>query len=410
MENLFSVEEELNKVNISLTKRQFLESKDNCRLTTVKFDSYDLKKSDLKFFDTKGNPKLLRNLPENQPETEENLLINELLTSNFSCYRNENLKELNIRTQNINHEKLNETLENIKFQQVPSNEIVIKVKFFRKNNEILSEFLILGSQKLSELRDKFFCINDFLLLDQDDNLISQNTLECKISPSSFYIEGTFYDDTRSTFSQRYSETIMKWWLERHQLIQDLKAYSGQDDFFKEPTNSRKRKKMKEKRFQAFSTNFSYSSDEDDSEVEDSFVKRKNDNCDFDFKNFKMEETMMQMVAKNFKFNKRYLFLHREKCEHVFVFTDLRKFHKSDDQNYFNYPKLIYEGIETKRRKNCYFCEKKFADWITVDDFHAPENPCYWCNSCFDEYHLFPAGEKIYSGYEKIPYKFSENFG
>lgn len=73
-----------------------------------------------------------------------------------------------------------------KFEKLKEGEVIVRVAFFHPHSHQKSqEFLVLGSQKLTDLRDRVLCVNDSIEgADQ--------------TPSScMFIEGMFYDDTRS---------------------------------------------------------------------------------------------------------------------------------------------------------------------------------------------------------------------
>ena len=57
----------------------------------------------------------------------------------------------------------------------------------------MQEFLVLGSQRLTELRDKIFCQSDEMRVSSNAN------------SGYFFIEGVFYDDLRQQGAIEYSK-------------------------------------------------------------------------------------------------------------------------------------------------------------------------------------------------------------
>ena len=41
--------------------------------------------------------------------------------------------------------------------------------------------------------------------------------------------------------------------------------------------------------------------------------------------------------------------------------------------------------------------------VTYDDIHAPENPCFWCNSCYQKVHYDEAGKLLYDSFKQFQY-------
>ena len=41
--------------------------------------------------------------------------------------------------------------------------------------------------------------------------------------------------------------------------------------------------------------------------------------------------------------------------------------------------------------------------VTYDDIHAPENPCFWCKSCYQKVHYDEAGKLLYDSFKQFQY-------
>ncbi|KAK2954198.1 putative snRNA-activating protein complex subunit 3 [Blattamonas nauphoetae] len=84
-------------------------------------------------------------------------------------------------------------------RQIAPNEVILTVSLYNPNKQLKQqEFHVLGSQVLTDLRDRLYCLADYLY---DTS---------PIRPAFFLIENTFYNDSRSGQTQDYSEPIMRW--------------------------------------------------------------------------------------------------------------------------------------------------------------------------------------------------------
>ena len=82
-------------------------------------------------------------------------------------------------------------------------EVILRVILYSSNRSggvrrPIAEFDVLGSQKLTALKDHvhFSCMHDYTAEGQ-----------VNVSSSSFFIEGVFYDDTRDASALRYSKYV-----------------------------------------------------------------------------------------------------------------------------------------------------------------------------------------------------------
>lgn len=80
------------------------------------------------------------------------------------------------------------------------DEVLLSVVFYKAHrpSQPMQEFLVLGSQRLSALRDAFQCVMDFMTQGADDarrSALVQNTRTKKTSNSFMMIEGVFYNDS-----------------------------------------------------------------------------------------------------------------------------------------------------------------------------------------------------------------------
>lgn len=221
---------------------------------------------------------------------------------------------------------------------VSKKEVLLGVDVFHPTRQVKSQHtLVLGCQKLTELRDKILCPNDFVHdedLSEDPSVLEEETIsEDPVSRSKsafFFINNIFYDDMRDPQSVKTSSKIIEWLEERKNISQQ--HYSA---------------------------------------------------------------TMMENVSfedLELVLGHPYLYSHHGNCEHLIIFRDLRLFNSRHDAPYIeNYPRLLYY---TKiKRRPCHACAED-ATWITCDDELAPESPCFFCHSCFVKLHYSTDNEKM----------------
>ena len=61
--------------------------------------------------------------------------------------------------------------------------------------------------------------------------------------------------------------------------------------------------------------------------------------------------------------------------------------------------------ERKFRRLCNICKSAASVWVTHDDKHAPENPCFWCEDCYHQMHYDADSTLLYSDYTALPYQY-----
>ncbi|CAI5460266.1 unnamed protein product [Closterium sp. Yama58-4] len=81
-------------------------------------------------------------------------------------------------------------------------EVVLRVEVLQQEKRQLKgqEFLVLGSQPLTALRDRIYCLHDRIAREHGKSVPS----------GCFCIEDVFYDDMRQSGAVRYSAVILKW--------------------------------------------------------------------------------------------------------------------------------------------------------------------------------------------------------
>ncbi|KAJ2449645.1 hypothetical protein EV183_004787 [Coemansia sp. RSA 2336] len=244
--------------------------------------------------------------------------------------------EVNFMTNRVQPSSIPESVP------VADDEVILSVCFFntRGSTAKMEEYLVLGSQSLTVLRDAFYCLSDFLVSDHDDQ--NENTKDRKVSSSYFFIEKTFYNDMRSPSATDYSRVIMEW--------------------ANDPDRQEKNPHLQ------------------------GLQSRLMDGARF--------------LDLSIRLRQPYIFMHQGDCEHVMMFTDLRLLGPQDDQNVEAYPKQIFRTRHMRHK--CRMCSAYPAQYVTKNDFHSGMSPCYFCEKCYTPFHFDAEGNKLLD-HDVFPY-------
>ena len=248
-----------------------------------------------------------------------------------------------VRKKNANY--LSKALEEKQAEAKPlsGDEVVLSVALYPSHSTTrIQEFLVLSTQRLTELKDAFYCLQDQCPVEIDTDPSPTATQSTKNQSGFFFIDDTFYNDTRAATNTDYSEAIIKF------------VESGVSSFWS------------------------------------TFLP---------LKKASMEETRFQDLT--IQVGKKYLFCHRAKCEHIIVFTEIREVSPADDSNANSYPKQIYQS--KYRQRKCTICDRSVAKWITSEDTFSIEDPSYYCSECFDMAHKHHNGTLNTTGFKLLPY-------
>ncbi|KAJ1965298.1 hypothetical protein GGI12_000858 [Dipsacomyces acuminosporus] len=220
------------------------------------------------------------------------------------------------------------------FTPVADDEVILSVCLFnnRSPTSKMEEYLVLGSQSLTVLRDAFYCISDFLVSQRDEQ--NENTKDRKVSSSYFFIEKTFYNDMRSPSATDYSRVIMEW--------------------ASDPERQEKNHKFR------------------------GLQSRLMDGARF--------------LDLSIRLRQPYIFMHQGDCEHTLMFTDLRLLGPKDDQFVENYPKQIFRTRHMRHK--CRMCSAYPAQYVTKNDFHSGMSPCYFCEKCYVPFHYSVDNQRL----------------
>lgn len=236
-------------------------------------------------------------------------------------------------------------------------EVVLCIEVYKNNMWTKTqEFLVLGSQRLSELRDQLYCLTDHLM-----------HKEGKFDPSGYFlVEDVFCNDMRDPSAIDYSEPILDWlrnskdealakWesILSGELQQKQRALLG--DALTPPLPQFRAVEMHNIRF-----------------------------CDLWF-----------------RLGAGYLYCHQGDCKHHIVIRDMRLIHPEDVQNRASYPVLTFQ-LKTRHHK-CSVCKIYRATKFTVDDKWAQENPCHFCDNCYYYFHYAEDNSLLYPDFTVYDY-------
>ncbi|XP_013406021.1 snRNA-activating protein complex subunit 3 isoform X2 [Lingula anatina] len=194
------------------------------------------------------------------------------------------------------------------------------------------EFQVIGSNTLTDLRDKYSCVADFSVpgeFSEDPDMPQDNRAKDLFKSGFFFIEGTFYNDMRYDDCRDYSKVIIDWAKEKER---GLGPYTSA----------------------------------------------------------KMETT--RFVDLKLRLGQPYVYLHQGECEHLVVFSDLRLHGADDPQDAKAYPLLVHKS--KPRRQLCIACQTMTARWIVHGSPLAPEDPSHFCDVCFKMLHYDKNKKKL----------------
>lgn len=218
----------------------------------------------------------------------------------------------------------------------PHNDVLLTIqiyypyKFEWKNKTflLLGEYLVLGSQKLSEFRDAIKCSCDssgpFTENSNDPLSNPRENDPFKDSNSGFFFIGnTFYNDMRNPNNVDISEPITTW-----------------------------------------------------------ASKTKSFNCG-PFLKADMDKTVF-LDLENLRLGYPYLYKHYGDCEHLFVISDIRIINEKDSLISSDYPYL--RKIPLLRCKICDICGSDHAEFLVRDCNYNIFDPGQFCKKCHTSYH------------------------
>ncbi|XP_057540553.1 snRNA-activating protein complex subunit isoform X1 [Amaranthus tricolor] len=239
--------------------------------------------------------------------------------------------------------------------QYPEVILCVEIYHSKASWKKTQEFLVLGSQCLTELRDKIHCLTDQVMQKADAH-----------DPSGYFlIEGVFCNDTRDPSAIEYSEPILDWLknCKEEALTKWNYILAGVGKRRKLPVGSKPVSKLPT------------------------------------FMAVNMQST--RFCDLGFRLGTGYVYCHQGDCTHCMVIRDMRLIHPDDVQNRAAYPLLVHQL--KKILKKCTVCRIYKATKVTLDDKLAGENPCYFCDNCYYLLHYSEEGNLLYSSFTVYDY-------
>ncbi|KAK3162807.1 hypothetical protein QOZ80_1BG0094070 [Eleusine coracana subsp. coracana] len=229
-------------------------------------------------------------------------------------------------------------------------EVILCVEVYEKRYGSVKsqEFLVLGSQFLTDLRDSIYCLTDNLTKQAGQHDHS----------GYFLIEDTFYNDTRHCSATDYSKPILDW------LQNSSEEVSEKWDAI---TSGVLKKRQKD------------------------LLRGLSISNVPEFKSKRMQR--IRFSDLQFRLGAGYLYCHQGNCKHMIVIRDMRLIHPDDTQNQADYPLPTFQL--QRRLQKCSVCQIYAATKMTVDDKWALNNPCYFCIKCYYLLHYKEDGPLLY---------------
>ncbi|BBN00664.1 snRNA-activating protein complex subunit 3 [Marchantia polymorpha subsp. ruderalis] len=244
------------------------------------------------------------------------------------------------------------------FQPMVDGEVLITIEIYDSIKRYLKaqEFVVIGSQPLTALKDRIYCLTDTVAEKANINLPS----------SYFFIEDVFYNDMRHPKALDYSLPIRNWVREQAEVIEKWKALGGVD--------------LRKRRWLGLP----------------SCPRAKNPPT---FLHNRMEDVCFADLEC--RIGAQFLYCHQGGCKHTMIIRDMRLAHPEDVQNAAAYPVLRY--VHKLRHRKCSICCIYQARKVTVGDKLAPESPCFFCENCYYLLHYSNDGSLLYNDFEVHDY-------
>ena len=195
-----------------------------------------------------------------------------------------------------------------------------------------------------------------MIICQRDDIAKDNGMH--VPSGFFFINGTFYDDTRDPKAIRYSKNVLQF--------------------------------IEHKQGQGKSAVAALSRGEEKDRIE----RMASTGLDHKFKRATMEDVTFASLELKLGSGHPYVYCHQGCCEHRLAFVDLRLVHPTlDKQLVCEYPRTVYQKFE--RRHKCMVCALDEGRFVTYLDPKAHCSPCVFCNECYHFLHTSKDGKPLY---------------
>lgn len=243
-------------------------------------------------------------------------------------------------------------LDTDRMESIRPDEIlfVVEIYYYQRKHD---KFLVLGSQPLSALRDRLYCLTD--------KLAGKSNLDTK--SSFFLIEDVFYYDIRDPDAKDYSQPILQWAAESRVATEIWNRDLGSNPRAVIPA-----------------------------------IHSETDQLP-DFRSTVMDHTRFWDL--HLRVGAQYLYCHQGDCKHKVVIRDIRRGHAKDVRDVAEYPVLKWHA--RVRHRKCGICNIYQARKVTCEDKLAPACPSFFCEQCYYLLHYNKAGCLLYDDFKVYDY-------
>ncbi|XP_050288171.1 snRNA-activating protein complex subunit isoform X3 [Quercus robur] len=283
---------------------------------------------------------------------------------NASCKITEGAITLSERTERMKSLRFTRSATKVKSPStgeqiaVQYPEVVLSVEVYHNSRKWAKtqEFLVLGRQTLTELRDKIYCLTDQMMQKAGQH-----------DPSGYFlIEDVFCNDLRDPSAIDYSEPIFDW------------LRNSKDESLK--------------KWECIITG----------ELQQKQKAIVGDVTGLRLPHFKaVNMHMTRFCDLKFRLGAGYLYCHQGNCKHTIVIRDMRLIHPEDVHNRAGYPIVLFQ-LKFRVQK-CNVCKIYRATKVTVNDKWALKNPCYFCKDCYFLLHYGKDESLLYSDFSVYDY-------
>jgi len=109
-----------------------------------------------------------------------------------------------------------------------------------------------------------------------------------------------------------------------------------------------------------------------------------------FTTAKMEDTKMEDLT--IRLGYPYVYVHQGYHEHLFSFVDARLLSIDDVQKPSRYP--FERSVGNQHSRFCMICDVNVSRYVTTDNERVPEEPFFFCDTCFRSFNYDERGNKI----------------
>ncbi|CAI7858744.1 unnamed protein product [Closterium sp. NIES-53] len=304
-------------------------------------------------------------------------------------------------------------------------EVVLRVEVLQQEKRQLKgqEFLVLGSQPLTALRDRIYCLQDRIAREHGKSVPS----------GCFCIEDVFYDDMRQPGAVRYSAVIVKWNREKRAAWSMLDererrrntplarlplpapvrgmamggvgsmgtSHTFQEDgaHFGQQQQQHEQPRQEQQQHQQYHQQHQQYHQQHHHQQQQRVRLSLGDAPPPEYSAARMETTRFRDLTV--RPGALYVYMHQGACKHAFRITDIRLLHALDPLNASEYPLLSHEPRCFLRR--CSVCDVNASTRVVYHDKLLAVDPSFLCEQCYHLLHYDEEGNLLYSDFQVYNY-------